>query len=142
MKFFQRKKGYWVEDKDIDEESFMDSSTLFCNLSKKCFQKLKSPIGSDVCESTKDAERRLGEATRKKALKEFDRRYELSKEDNIENLEKKIIKHMKYIHRLSALNHTELYKYNNLAYHIGLGVRTVDENIIIIVIHYTLYTIH
>ena len=130
MKFFQRKKGYWVEDKDIDEESFMDSSTLFCNLSKKCFQKLKSPIGSDVCESTKDAERRLGEATRKKALKEFDRRYELSKEDNIENLEKKIIKHMKYIHRLSALNHTELYKYNNLAYHIGLGVRTVDENII------------
>ena len=40
------------------------------------------------------------------------------------------IKHMKYIHRLHALKHTELFKYNNIAYHIGLGVRTVDENIV------------
>jgi len=130
IKFFQRKKGYWVEDKDIDEESFMDSSTLFCNLSKKCFQNIKNPITGNDCETTKDAEKRMGELLRKKALKEFDRRYELSKEDNIENLEKQIIKHMKYIHRLNALNHTELYKYNNIAYHIGLGVRTIDENII------------
>ena len=130
IKFFQRKKGYWVEDKEIDEESFLDSSTLFCNLSKKCFQKIKNPIVGNECESTKDAEKRMGEIARKKALKEFDRRYELSKEDTIENLEKQIIKHMKYIHRLHALKHTELFKYNNIAYHIGLGVITVDENIV------------
>ena len=130
LKFFQRKKGYWVEDKDIDEESFLDSSTLFCNLSKKCFQNIRNPIKGNECESTKESEKRMNEAVRKKALKEFDRRYEMSKEDTIENLEKQIIKHMKYIHRLSALNHTELYKYNNIAYQIGLGVRTVDENII------------
>ena len=126
LKFYQRKKNSWVEDRDIDEDAFLDSSTLFCNLSKKCYQRIAGPMDSK-CEAVDSAEARMQQEARKKALKEFDRRYEKSSEQMVRELEKSIDEQIKHMFRLDIYKYAQLHKHNNVAYELGLQVKAPDD---------------
>jgi hypothetical protein len=115
--YFQRKKNVWVQDKDIDETMFIDSTTLLCNMEKHCGIK-QSKVG-DQCESDKQMKNRIIDDARKKALKEFDRRTEISLEYLRTSLEKELTDRIRFIQRLSVLKDVQLKKINFLEYEYG-----------------------
>jgi hypothetical protein len=117
--YFQRRKDTWVQDKDIDEEYFIDSNVLFCNLSNKC---VKTSLEGD-CESEKHAKARIIAEARKRAQKEFDRRYEVSSEDLKTSLEKEITKRLKFMARWNVMRYVQQNKSNLLEYDIGSTVQ-------------------
>lgn len=120
--YFQRRKDTWVQDKDIDEESFIDSDLLFCNLSNKCVK----TSNEGECESDEQAKMRIINEARKRAQKEFDRRYAVSSEDLKTMLENEITKQLRFVARWNVIRYVQQNKTNMLEYDIGSTVQ-VDE---------------
>jgi hypothetical protein len=119
--YFQRKKDVWIQDKDADETMFVDSSVILCNMSKACAIK-QSRIG-DQCDSVIDANQRLMEEAKKKASKEFDRRYQVSLTELKSKLEEELTEKIRFIQRLSILKDVQLKKTNFLEYEYGKGLQ-------------------
>ena len=113
--YYKRVKDNWVSDTSIDEEAFLDTNTLFCNISRDCYKNSKN----SVCETTDQAKNRFQENTRKKLLSEFDKRYEISVEELEAKLEDNIAYHLKMLNKSRILKDIQLYKANNLAYMLG-----------------------
>jgi hypothetical protein len=122
--YFQRKKDVWIQDKDVDETMFIDSSILFSNMSKKCAVK-QSRVGDSV-EEVKDTKRRLMDDSKKKALKEFDRRYQVSLEDLKTRLEKELTERIRFIQRLTLIKDVQLKRTNNLEYEYGRNLQVIE----------------
>ena len=120
MLYYQRKGSTWVQDKDIDEEAFMDDDLLLCNLSKNCVKNL----ANDSCESNQQATQRLMGEARTRAMKEFDRRYKMSAEELQQTLEKELIKQLKFINKWKMISEIQRNKVNMLEYDIGSMVQT------------------
>ena len=76
--YYYRKKGNWIHEADVGEESFIDTKDMFCNMVPECSIK-KTQLG-DTCEDTDDVAKRMREIARKKITNEFDRRYDMSSE--------------------------------------------------------------
>ena len=73
--YFVRKNNVWVHETDLDEYSFMDSTDLLCNIDPKCV----SQKGS--CASDTELLNRFKNLDREKIRKEFESRYDVSKEE-------------------------------------------------------------
>jgi len=93
VQYYRRMKGNWVKDSDIDEESFLDTSALFCNVTKGCYKNKESSI----CETTDDTSERMKQIARKKMLGEFDKRYSINMEELEKELETNINRHLKHL---------------------------------------------
>lgn len=115
--YYYRKKDNWVHQEDVDEESFIDTKDMFCNMEKKCSIK-KDPLG-DTCESDDQAAKRMREIARNKITKEFDRRYDMSSDDMKVRLETDIVGHIHYIHRRMRIKEVRIEKVNNYCYALG-----------------------
>lgn len=113
--YYKRKNNYWVQDETVDEEAFINTNTLLCNMSKICFK----DHNTKHCESLTIAEQRLKGLQKKKMLEEFDERFADSVEeleDLLKDLVEKSVKHSKNVKRLDEVL---LYKYNNIAFEMG-----------------------
>ena len=123
--YYYRKKGNWVHQADVDEESFIDTKDMFCNMVPQCSIK-KTPLG-DTCEDTDDVAKRMREIARKKITKEFDRRYDMSSEEMKLKLEKEIIRNIHYIHRRMRIRSVKEEKVNNYCYALGSLLSDKEE---------------
>ena len=119
--YFQRKKNVWIQDKDIDETMFIDSAVILCNMAKKC--SIKQTKVGDECDSIKDTKERLMEIDKKKAMKEFERRYQISVDDLRSRLEKELAERVRFIQRLAILKDLHKQKANYLEYEYGKGLQ-------------------
>lgn len=82
--YFIRKGNTWVHVAELDELSFIDNPTLFCNLQENCFSsKKKSETKCDNAEMTKE---RMHYQTKERMESEFKDRYELSVEDFVQKI--------------------------------------------------------
>lgn len=115
IQYYRRLKGTWVKDKDIDEEAFLDTNAIFCNVSNKCY---KNPA-NNVCEPMDESYERMKEISKKKMLNEFDKRYEVNVEELEKQLEEKIQHDLKMMKKLRALNDIKLFKQSRLAFALG-----------------------
>lgn len=124
IQYYRRLKNNWIHDDIIDENSFLDTNTLFCNVSKECFKNTRN----NICEPVDNAEHRMKELMKKKMLNEFDKRYTI----NVEELEKQIEKNIEYylnmLSKTRRLIEIKEYKANNLSYE--LGKLSTNEEII------------
>ena len=75
--YFIRKNNTWIHEPDLDEYSFIDNNELLCNIDPKCLSTKKG------CASDSELLNNLKMMDREKIRKEFESRYELSKEDII-----------------------------------------------------------
>ena len=116
--YYYRKKDNWVHQEDVDDESFIDTKDMFCNMEKDCIIK-RDPLGDDTCESDDTVAKRMREIARKKITKEFDRRYEMSSEEMKRKLETDIVQHIHYIHRRMRIRSVKMEKMNNYCYALG-----------------------
>lgn len=113
--YYKRVGDQWVHDESVDETAFIDSNTLFCNMSKICFRNTKS----NVCESLQDAEKRMREIARKKMVGEFDERFAISAENLQDKLRDRVEKSMIMIKAIKRLLHVQQYKANDIAFEMG-----------------------
>jgi len=113
--YYRRVKNNWVRDDSIAAEAFYDTNTLFCNINESCFKNTRSKI----CETNDDTNIRFKEHNKKSILTEFDRRYHVTREVLIKELEKEITYLLKYNKNIQHLRQVQLYKANNLAVEIG-----------------------
>ena len=126
--YYYRKKDNWVHQEDVDDESFIDTKDMFCNMETKCVIK-RDPLGDDKCESDDEVAKRMREIARKKITKEFDRRYEMSSEEMKHKLETDIVHHIHYIHRRMRIRAVKSEKVNNYCYALG-SLLTDQEEVI------------
>jgi hypothetical protein len=115
--YYRRIKNNWIKDNDIEEGVFLDTSSLFCNISEKCYSnKTKT---SSVCETLDETEERMRLLSKKKLLNEFDRRYDVNVEELEKTLEDIININLKNLKKQYDLREIQKYKFSRLAYSIG-----------------------
>ena len=127
--YYVRKKNQWVHDESLDEMAFQDSNTLFCNLKNiGCFKDNSSSSTEKACEHGPSYFYQL---ERKRVLKEFDRRYEHSRESLQQSLEYRIAKQTRIASRLQTLRDIQLNKPNLLAYNLGLRAQHIADDLVV-----------
>ena len=119
--YYKRVNNQWIQDESVDENVFIDSNTLFCNMSKICFRDTKK----NICENLNDTEKRLKITQRKQLINEFDERYEESYEGLEERLQKAADKLRKMLNSKKRLTEVQHNRYNDYAFQMG---RFVKEN--------------
>ena len=127
--YYIRKKNQWIHDDSLDEMAFMDSNTLFCNLkSFKCF---KNDSQMELEKSCNFGPAYFYKLERERAVKEFERRYDVSHDNMEKTLEISIVKQTRLSKRIQILKSIQHEKYNLLAYHIGLTANHDADDIIV-----------
>lgn len=116
--FFRRVKNHWVEDTTIDDTVFIDTNTLFCNISPGC---IKNETNSQ-CEPANITKRRMIEQTKNRMKSEFDIRLAGSIEELEKKIKRKLEADLKRISREQLLNIVKLEKYTTIAYDYGRGI--------------------
>ena len=115
MEYYRRLKNNWVHDDTIGDDSFLDTNSIFCNVSDKCFKN----TANNVCESVTDTSARLKEVLKNKLKSEFDARYEV----NVEELKVELTEHLnefaKLLKNIRKLGEIRSHKQNNLSYELG-----------------------
>jgi len=123
LHYYKRIKDYWVRDETVDEDTFVDNNTLFCNMDKICF-KNKS---NSVCETTEGATDRMKQMAKKKLLDEADDRYTKTLDKINTDYEAQIEYCMRQLMKSNILREVQLYRANNYAYELGHFTKSVDE---------------
>ena len=119
--YYKRKNNYWVHDETVDDEAFVNTNTLFCNMSKMCFKDQKTKN----CENLTVAEQRLKDLQKKKMLQEFDERFADSVEELEDYLKDLVDKSVRHIKNKKRLDEVLLHKYNTIAFEMGKYIKKV-----------------
>jgi hypothetical protein len=116
MQYYKRIKNHWVRDDTIDDNSFIDTQTLFCNIQQSCFKN----TNNQQCETTEQSEARF-KFNRQNSVftEELDKRFSITVEEMEKELNAAIEKSMKQIKSSLRLKEIQLYKANYLAYELG-----------------------
>jgi hypothetical protein len=120
--YYRRVKDHWVKDNTINEESFMDTNSLFCNIDFKCH---KNP-SVNTCDSTKIAEIRMRNKATDNALREFDDRLSITVDEMKKVLEDNVNTCIKNIKRIKLLRNHQIHKMDIIANDIGKYANTED----------------
>jgi len=123
--YYRRVKDHWVKDDSINEESFMDSNSLFCNIDFKC---IKNPI-VNTCDANKLAEIRMRNKATENAIKEYDSRISITVDEMKTVLEDNVNKCIKNIKRIKMLRNHQINKMDIIANDIGKYANTEDITI-------------
>lgn len=113
--YYKRVKGTWVRDNDINEDAFIDTNTLFCNITEDCYKN----DSNKQCETDDFSRRRIKEINKKNMMNEFDNRFAVSADELSKQIEKKLLHLIKYNKKLHILKEIQQHKANNLAFEIG-----------------------
>lgn len=113
--YYRRVKANWTRDQDIDDETFMDNNTLFCNIDFACF---KNPVVG-TCDNDKLAEVRMKRLATTKAIQEFDKRFSMTVEELKHELEKNIFHNRATIEKKRMILQNMMHKADFIAYEIG-----------------------
>jgi hypothetical protein len=119
--YYKRMKEHWVRDESVNEESFMDTQSLFCNIDAKCY---KNPA-SQQCDTMTQASDHFAHSSREKIEKELEKRIIMTTEELEQSLEKTLESNRKQISRNANLRHIQAYKQNLVSYELG---KLVTEN--------------
>ena len=116
MQYYKRIKNHWVRDDTIDDNSFIDTQTLFCNIQQSCFKN----TNNQQCESSQQSEARF-KFNRQNSVftEELDKRFSITVEEMEKELNSAIDKSIKQIKNSLRLKEIQLYKANYLAYELG-----------------------
>ena len=126
VQYYKRIKHHWVKDDTIDDNAFIDTQTLFCNVQKSCFKN----TNNQQCESIEQSEARF-KFNRQNSVfaEELDKRFSITVEEMEKELNAAIEKSIKQIKSSLRLKEIQLYKANYLAYE--LGRQNIREDIIV-----------
>jgi hypothetical protein len=112
--YFIRKKNKWEHETDLDEYSFIESSDLLCNIDPKCMTS-----GQGQCVSETELLHKFKNMDREKIRKEFEGRYELSKEEFSQKYEKEGERYLEWMEKEAKIRKEIRLFYDHQAYEYG-----------------------
>jgi len=119
--YYYRKNDTWIHNKEIDDEVFIDTQDLFCNIKKECVAE------SDQCSSVGEVSARIRSIAQNKMKNEFSNRFDLASEDSNASLKTILDNKLSFIQKLIRIKTIQLEKTNNIQYQIGLeSTKTTD----------------
>ena len=113
VKYYERKENKWVVDEKLPSVT-VDDNELFCNVQSKCFSLKGDCIDKELAESA------IKHKSLDQILKEFDNKYEVSKETLITLLQNRLAYYSKYILNIDKINEYNNYKYDKMYYKQGI----------------------
>jgi len=124
--YYVRKDNVWTIDNELKDVINTDNSSILCNLQDKCISVTNKD--EDKCESIKFDELTLQNKLIKNVLDEFDTRYNISSQE----LKREITEKMEYlidvIGMLTKIENSNLLKYNNQRYKLGIEDENINAN--------------
>jgi hypothetical protein len=111
--YFIRKKNKWEHEADLDEYSFLPTNDLLCTIDPKCMSQ------KDVCTSKTERLNQFKLLDREKIRKEFESRYDISKEDLSQKFENENIYHTEWMEQEKKIRLSNQFFYDYKAYEYG-----------------------
>ena len=113
--YYHRVKDHWVHDKDVEEEAFIDTNTLFCNIQSDCFKNQSNK----ACEALPNAKKRMDELTKMRMVKEFENRVDLSLEQLAQKVAITLDADHRRLVRKNMLESIQTNRFSIYAYELG-----------------------
>ena len=120
--YYYRKNDVWIHHKEMDDEAFIDTQDLFCNVKKDCIQE------KDQCLSIDEVSQRI--TMQNKMKDEFSNRFHIATEVSKTALHNLLSDQLRFIQkwiRIQAINNERA---NNMAYQIGLDATKYTDAIV------------
>lgn len=114
--YYKREDNTWIRDVNINEDLFIDSNKLFCNLDQKCLE-IKNK-----CETLENSNLLINEKNIKELLSEFSDTLNQNKDVIIKNINKKLQENMIRLPNLINIKDNNIYKNNQIQYNLGLNI--------------------
>ena len=119
-RYYVRRNNEWVEDKTINSDMLLKDSDTLCLIQPKCLTSIKH---FDIeCESLTMTKDTIVSNALNDILKEFDKHYQITKEELTNKLRKYLEKYSNLFDKLLKLQEHEFYKYNNQKYDLGISL--------------------
>ena len=119
VKYYERKDNKWIVDEKLPSVT-VDDNELFCNMQSKCFSLKGDCIDKELAESA------IKHKSLDQILKEFDIKYEVSKETLIQLLNNRLQYYVKYITSIGRINEYNTFKYDKMFYKQGIEYTQED----------------
>ena len=113
VKYYERKDNKWIIDENLPS-TLVDDNELFCNVQSKCFSLKGDCLDKELAESA------IKHKSLDQILKEFDLKYEVSKETLITLLQNRLAYYSSYILKIDKINEYNSYKYDKMYYKQGI----------------------
>jgi len=127
MEYYVRNNDIWVLDKNIDSNMFIKDDDVLCNIEYKCiYNSLEK--SEDKCESTEINKDTLVNNALKDILSQFDKNYNISKDELNSHIRKQLDYYGKTFDKLQQIKRKQFFKYNNQQYEIGLKIEDEIKN--------------
>ena len=119
--YYYRKNDVWIHHKEMDDEAFMDTQDLFCNVKKECVMEVAQ------CSSVDEVASRMRAIAQKKMKDEFSNRFDLADEDSKATLKSRLDYQIRFIQKWIRIQAVQREKPNNIQYQIGVEAsKTAD----------------
>ena len=123
VKYYERRDHKWVIDESLPAIS-VDSNELFCNMQSKCFSLKGDCIDKDLSETA------IKHKSLDQILKEFDVKYEVSKETLVQLLSNRLIYYSKYVSQIRNIRQYNNYKYDKMYYTQGIPFLQEEDKVV------------
>jgi hypothetical protein len=124
LEYYVRKDDIWVLDKEVDPKTFIKEDDVLCNIDYSCMYNAIEKK-DDKCVSTDVAKDTVIQNALKQIIDQFDKKYEISKTELNARINSQLEYFKANFERLQQWKYSQLLKYNNYQYDIGLSI--VDE---------------
>lgn len=118
LEYYIRKDNQWTLVPDVNPEWFIQSDDILCNIQTDCLFKTNKSDGE--CESIEVARETMVSNALKEILDQFDKNYQISKEDFNAKIQAKVKYYKEIYGRLQDIKSRAFLKYNNEKYELGL----------------------
>ena len=123
IEYYRRVKDAWELDKTVTIDSFVDTNTLFCELSESC----NKITDVNQCVPTEMAALQMRLAKRARMIEEFDERVARSFDEVADEIRAKLTIKKKQIRRDIALDKTRLYRQSSYCFELGKYAKSTES---------------
>lgn len=136
MEYYVRRDDVWTLDPNIDPSLFIKDDDILCNMEYNCMYDSVSASGpnnanaNNKCVSTDVSKDTIVTNALKNILEQFDKNYEISKDELDIKIHKELEYFMTTFDRLQHLKRSHFFKYNSQQYQLGLSVAEVLNTVV------------
>ena len=120
LEYYIRKDDEWVLTKDVNPKWFMKDADILCSIQKDCL--FKPNKTDENCESMDVTRDTMVSNALKQILEQFDKSYNISKEEFNKKLLTKTQYYDNIFGRVQKITTDAMYKYNDQKYKLGLNI--------------------
>ena len=118
--YYVRRDNKWVQDDSKRDElkNVVENQDVLCVLQNNCFYTAGELNGD--CVDSKVVKNKLMETVMKDLITQFDKKYEISKDELEEKLNRHLIYYSEKFNKILEIQNAKLMKYNDFQYNLGL----------------------